>query len=141
MFNRALIRVTLDDGEAAQRKPRPLQMNGIVDRYGPACGIAQRKSGFAPTFRVMNKEAAKPVVKDLRTLYASAVLAFDVAFATLDRKIAANLPPADGQVAAEEAARAAVVAARRNLWAAFEKAEARIAQLKGRDHADFRTSR
>ena len=89
----------------------------------------------------MNKEAVKPVVKDLRTLYASAVLAFDVAFVTLDRKITANLPPADGQVAAEEAARAAVVAARRNLWAAFEKAEARIAQLKGRDHAESRTSR
>ena len=27
----------------------PLQTNGVVDCYGPACGIAQRKSGFAPT--------------------------------------------------------------------------------------------
>ena len=72
-------------------------------------------------------------MKDLRTSYANAVLAFNAASATLILKFAANLRPADEQIAAEEDARAAVVAARQNLWAAYDKAEARIAQLGKRD--------
>ena len=87
----------------------------------------------------MNEERAKHVVKDLRTSYANAVLAFNVASATLILEFAANLRPADEQIAAEEDARAAVVAARQNLWGGVRQSrgEARIAQLgkKGTDES------
>jgi hypothetical protein len=55
---------------------------------------------------------------DLRGAYANAILAFNAASATLILKFAANVLPTDEQIAAEEKARAAVIAARRDLWAA-----------------------
>jgi hypothetical protein len=68
------------------------------------------------------KPATKPVMADLRGAYARATLAFNEASANLILKFAANLRPADEQIAAEEQSRAAVVTARQNLWAAYARA-------------------
>jgi len=68
------------------------------------------------------KPATKPVMADLRGEYARATLTFNARSADLILKFAANLPPADGQIAAEEQSRAAVVTARQNRWAAYAKA-------------------
>jgi hypothetical protein len=66
----------------------------------------------------MKKTQLSPGMDDLRGAYANATLAFNAASATLILKFAANLPPTDEQIATEEAARAAVIAARRELWSA-----------------------
>jgi hypothetical protein len=61
-------------------------------------------------------------MNDLRGAYARATGAFNGASATLILAFGANLRPADDKIAAEEEARAAVIIARRNLWAAYAKA-------------------
>jgi hypothetical protein len=69
----------------------------------------------------MNDEAAKSEVDRLRDAYAAAVLAFNAASSVLILKLAENALPTDGQIAAEEDARAGVVTARRALWASYAK--------------------
>jgi hypothetical protein len=74
----------------------------------------------------MKKKATKPAVKppsmaELRSAYALATLTFNAVSADLILKFAANLRPTDEQIAAEEESRAAVVAARQKLWAAYSK--------------------
>jgi hypothetical protein len=64
------------------------------------------------------KKAETSEMDDLRGAYANANLAFNAGSATLILKFAANLRPTDEQIATEEKARAAVIAARRELWAA-----------------------
>jgi hypothetical protein len=66
----------------------------------------------------MNKKVEKPGMDELRGTHANAILAFNAASATLILRFAANLPPSDEQIAAEEEARARVVATRRDLWGA-----------------------
>lgn len=61
-------------------------------------------------------------MNDLRGAYARANGAFNGASASLTLAFAAKLRPADDQIAAEEEARAVVIMARRNLWAAYAKA-------------------
>lgn len=68
------------------------------------------------------KPAPKPAMNELRGAYARATLAFNTASADLILKFAANLRPADEQIAAEEESRVAVIATRRSLWAAYAKA-------------------
>ena len=68
------------------------------------------------------KPAPKPAMAELRGAYARATLVFNAASADLILKFAANLRPADEQITAEEESRAAVITARRNLWAAYPKA-------------------
>jgi hypothetical protein len=70
----------------------------------------------------VSKPPSKAAMNDLRGEYARATLAFNVAAANLILKFAANLRPADEQIAVEEESRAAVLTARRNLWAAYAKA-------------------
>lgn len=65
------------------------------------------------------KPTTKPAMADLRGAYARATLTFNAASADLILKFAANLRPADEQIAAEEQSRDAVVTARRKLWAAY----------------------
>jgi hypothetical protein len=65
--------------------------------------------------------ATKPAMADLRGAYARATLAFNAASADLILKFAANLRPADAQIAAEEQSRAAVLTTRQKLWAAYAK--------------------
>jgi len=69
----------------------------------------------------MNKKTANPRLDELRGAYASAVLSFNAASAALILHFAADSLPADEQVAAEEQLRAKVVAARRELWAAYRQ--------------------
>jgi hypothetical protein len=65
----------------------------------------------------MNKENAE--MNALRDTYANALLAFNAASAALILSFAADVPPNDEVIAAEEDARAALVAARKKLWAAY----------------------
>ena len=69
----------------------------------------------------MSKKTANPEVDELHGVYASAVLAFNAASAALILHLAANSLPTDGEIAAEEESRDAVVAARRTLWAAYRQ--------------------
>ena len=85
------------------------------------CGIAQKAPEFFSTLRTMSKKTANPEVDDLHGVYASAVLAFNAASAALILHLAANSLPTDGEIAAEEESRDAVVAARRRLWAAYRQ--------------------
>jgi hypothetical protein len=70
----------------------------------------------------MNKKPANRRLDKLRSAYANAVLAFNAASAAMILNLAADRAPTDELIAAEEASRAAVVAARRKLWAAYAKA-------------------
>jgi hypothetical protein len=70
---------------------------------------------------MMNEKTAKTEVDDLHGVYASAVLAFNAASAALILHLAANSLPTDGEIAAEEESRDAVLAARRKLWGAYRK--------------------
>ena len=85
------------------------------------CGIAQKRPEFFSTLRTMSKNTANPEVDDLHGGYASAVLAFNAASAALILHLAANSLPTDGEIAAEEESRDAVLAARRKLWAAYRQ--------------------
>ena len=69
----------------------------------------------------MSKKAVNPEVDDLHGVYASAVLAFNASSAALILHLAANSLPSNEQIAAEEESRAAVLAARRKLWAAYRQ--------------------
>jgi hypothetical protein len=85
----------------------------------PQSAVSNRRDrdvGFR--LHVMNKKAQKPAIDDLRSAYAYTTQAFNAASAKLTLKFAANLPPTDEQIATEEKARAAVIAARRELWRA-----------------------
>ena len=53
--------------------------------------------------------------------YGAAVLTFNTASASLILHLAAKSVPTNAEITAEENARAAVVAARRKLWAVYEK--------------------
>jgi hypothetical protein len=66
----------------------------------------------------MNKENAE--MNALRGTYANALLAFNAASAALILSFAADVPPNGEVIAAEEEARAALVAARKKLWAAYK---------------------
>jgi hypothetical protein len=70
----------------------------------------------------MNKKPADPGLDELRSAYANAVLEFNAASAAMILNLAADRAPTDELIAAEEDSRAAVVAARRELWAAYSKA-------------------
>ncbi len=70
----------------------------------------------------MNKKPANHGLDKLRSAYANAVLAFNAASAAMILNLAADRAPTDELVSAEEASRAAVVAARREFWAAYAKA-------------------
>lgn len=74
------------------------------------------------TLLPMSDEAIKPGGGDRdREAYAAAVLAFNAASAVLILRLAANALPTDDEIAAEESARAAVVATRRTLWAKYAR--------------------
>jgi hypothetical protein len=62
---------------------------------------------------------AKQEISDLRDAYSAAALAFNAASSTLILKLVTDSLPTGEQIATEEVARAAVVAARRRLWAAY----------------------
>jgi len=70
----------------------------------------------------MNKKPANPELDKLRSAYANAVLTFNAASTAMILNLAADKAPTDELIAAEEESRAAVVAARRVLWAAYAKA-------------------
>lgn len=57
----------------------------------------------------------------LRTTYARALLAFHAASADLILNYATDVPPSDALIAAEESARDALIAARRELWGAYAR--------------------
>ena len=69
----------------------------------------------------MRMRPATPALDDLRGAYAAALVVFNAASAALILNLAADLIPADELIATEEESRAAVVAARRKLWAAYAK--------------------
>jgi hypothetical protein len=83
------------------------------------CDIAQNELGFAFRFRAMSKVIANPDMEALRSTYARALLAFNAASAALIVSFAADVPPSGEVIAAEEKSRAALVAARQQLWAAY----------------------
>jgi hypothetical protein len=71
----------------------------------------------------MKRTSAKADADKLYSAYAKAMVVFNAASASLIVNLAANTRPTDAQIAAEEKARAVVVAARRKLWAAHERAK------------------
>ena len=81
------------------------------------CDIAQKLARFGSTFCSMDKDNAE--LNALRGTYANALLAFNAASAALILSFAADVPPNDEVIAAEEESRAALVAARKKLWAAY----------------------
>jgi hypothetical protein len=68
----------------------------------------------------MNDHAADSQSEGLFRAYRVAVVAFNAASARLMLQLAAESLPTAQEISAEENARAAVVAARRNLWATYE---------------------
>jgi hypothetical protein len=70
----------------------------------------------------MKDTLAKRGVDELREAYATAVLAFSAASSVLVLKLAVNSLPTDEQITMEENARAAVIAARRKVWAGQQPA-------------------
>lgn len=84
-------------------------------------GTVRTAPKFSPYATAMKRVVAKVGVDELCSSYAKAVVAFNVASASLIVSLAANSRPTDEQIAAEEGARAAVVAARRTVWAAYGK--------------------
>ena len=72
----------------------------------------------------MDEKAATPDMDVLIGAYAAAALAFNAASSTLILKLAENSLPTGEQIATEEVARAAVVATRGKLWAAYAKRQA-----------------
>jgi len=83
--------------------------------------LAELDSALAGLPHSLVDVSHRQVSLELRGAYARATLAFNAASADLILKFAANLRPADEQIAVEEESRVAVVAARRNLWAAYAK--------------------
>jgi hypothetical protein len=69
----------------------------------------------------VNNDTAKPQSAVLLHAYEAAVLAFNVASATLILNLAAESLPSDEAIAEEERARAAVVAARREVWSLYRR--------------------
>ena len=73
----------------------------------------------------MNDHATDSQLDALFQVYRVAVVAFNTASAALMLHLAAKSLPTAQQISAEENARAAVVAARRNLWAMYEDVAAK----------------
>ena len=68
----------------------------------------------------MSDDTANLQPEALFRAYRAAVIAFNAASATLILDIAAESLPTAQEISAEENALAAIVAARRNLWAVYE---------------------
>jgi len=68
----------------------------------------------------MRDRTANPQSESLIRAYQVALVAFNAASATLILHLAAASLPTAEEISAEENARAAVVAARRELWAVYE---------------------
>ena len=68
----------------------------------------------------MHEHTANPRLEALLDAYRVAVVAFNVASSTLILHLVAESLPTPPEISAEEKARAAVVAARRDLWAIYE---------------------
>jgi hypothetical protein len=73
----------------------------------------------------MHDYTANPQTEALVRAYKAALVAFNAASATLTLHLAAKSLPTVREISAEENARAAVVAARRDLWAVYENVAAK----------------
>jgi hypothetical protein len=69
----------------------------------------------------MTEEAATLKMDELFDAYAAAALAFNAASSVLIFGLARGSIPTGAEIATEEVARAAVVATRAELWAAYER--------------------
>jgi hypothetical protein len=69
----------------------------------------------------MSDKVTKPSVDELLQAYEVAALAFNSACAPMIFHLLAKSLPNDEQIATEEVARAAVIATRGELWAAYGK--------------------
>jgi hypothetical protein len=101
--------------------------------------IAQSGRVFPLTFQAMHTHTENAQLDKLRAAYASALLAFNAASAALIINFAMDMAPSDDLVATEESARAALVGARRQLWAAYTQRQrqafvTRPAEEKPADH-------